>query len=49
MRSRTDYMKEDEEDEKQAFLAKKAKFQYSKCEVTKIVSKNSEQLGMNAL
>ncbi len=43
-----DYMKQDEEDERQTFLGEQAKLWSSNCEIVKFFSKNSEQLGMNA-
>jgi hypothetical protein len=46
--SRTNYVKQDEEDEKQAFLGEEVKFQSLNCEVAKFLNRNSEQLGMNA-
>jgi len=47
MKSRTDYMKQDEEDKRHAFLGEEAKFQSSNCEIVEFLNRNNEQLGMN--
>jgi hypothetical protein len=47
MTLRTNYMKQDEEDERHAFLGKEAKFRSSNCEIVEFLNRNNEQLGMN--